>query len=214
MLSGWSSILTFHTFCVLIKWNQKYMTNGGFIPIMVDEVMTVYKALPETLEEDFGKIYEQAVRMVNEIEIEPAKSQAAGRPKHRANAPSETVKECNLVNMAIPFLVHIILEFGAQFTGLSVRASKLFGIIPSILCGEKVPEGVWSSRCTKINCFHGSRTEVLEHDLATVIWQIKHLECIPTSFAQANKVLDVGCTQISPNSLIFFVFCISHFMKV
>ena len=66
------------------------------MPIMVDEVMTVYKALPETLEEDFGKIYEQAVRMVNDFDIEPAKSQAAGRQKHRANAPSETVKNAIL----------------------------------------------------------------------------------------------------------------------
>ena len=163
---------------------------------MVDEVMAVYKALRETVEEDFGKIYEQAVRMANEIDIEPAKPRAAGRQKHRANAPSETVKEYYLVNMAIPFLDHIISEFGARFEGLSVRASKLFGLIPSILCSEEVPVDI--SEAVEMYKDDLPSPELMDQELKRwkVKWQSKQLECIPTSCAQAVKECDA---QMYPN---------------
>lgn len=103
---------------------------------MVDEVKTIYKEIRKTVDADFEKIYDQAVRMASQIGTEPTKPRAAGRQEHRANAPAQDVKNYYLRNMAIPFLDHIIAEFEAQFSELSVKASKLLGLIPSILCSQ------------------------------------------------------------------------------
>lgn len=51
----------------------------------------VYKNLRETVDESFGKINEQAVRMAAQTDVEPDRPRAAGRQRHRANAHAENV---------------------------------------------------------------------------------------------------------------------------
>ncbi|KAL7841276.1 hypothetical protein SRHO_G00249670 [Serrasalmus rhombeus] len=58
---------------------------------MVDEVKSVYKELHENIIDDFNQIYEQAVRMAAQVNMEPTQPRAAGRQKDRENVPSEGV---------------------------------------------------------------------------------------------------------------------------
>ena len=97
----------------------------------------MYKELRKSLQDDFQEIFEQAVNMAADMNIEPAKPHTAGRQKNRANAPSDSIQEYYLRNMAFPFLDHIVSELQGQFS-MSVGALKLLGLVPSVLGSENV----------------------------------------------------------------------------
>ena len=61
--------------------------------------------------------------MAAQISVEPVKPTASGWQQHRANAPAESVEVYYLHYMAIPFVDHIINEFEAFFSPLSVASS-------------------------------------------------------------------------------------------
>ena len=60
----------------------------------------------------------------------PTAPRVADRQRNRANAPAPTAKEYYRINMAAPFLDHIILQLGERFT---VQASRLLALVPSIM---------------------------------------------------------------------------------
>ena len=84
---------------------------------LVEQVKCVYKSLRNTIDSDFTKIYDQAVRIADKVDVQP---RSAGRMQHRANTPSESVQVYFLRNMAILFIDHIIMELEAHFTPLSI----------------------------------------------------------------------------------------------
>ncbi len=157
---------------------------------MVDEVEAVYTDIRETVDESFGKKNEQAVRMAAQIDVEPAKPRAAGRQRHRANAPAENVKDYFRRNMAVSFLDHIITEFEAHFSELSVKSSMLLGLIPSIQCGQDVPVDI--SEPVEIYQEDLPSPELMDQELKRwrLKWQGKSSEQTPTSCAQAIKECD------------------------
>ena len=99
---------------------------------LVNDVKAIYKEVRKTINEDFRKIYDQAVRMAAQISVGPAKPRASGKYQHRPNAPAESVEAYYLCHMAIPFVDHIIDEFEVLFSLLSVTSSALLGLIPSV----------------------------------------------------------------------------------
>jgi hypothetical protein len=157
---------------------------------MVDEVKTVYNELRETIDEDFGKIYEQAVRMAAQIDVQPAKPRAAGRQQHRANAPAESVQGYFLRNMAIPFLDHVIIEFEAQFSAHSVTSSMLLGLIPSVQRSQEVTVDI--SAAVEMYEEDLPSPELMDQELKRwrLKWQGKSSEDTPASCAQAIKECD------------------------
>ena len=157
---------------------------------MVDEVKSVYENLRETAEKDFGQIYDHAVRMSAQVVVEPAMPRSAGRQKHRANAPAGTVNEYYLRNLAIPLLEHIISEFEARFSPLSVTSSLLLGLVPSVLCSQE--EALDLSRAVDIYKDDLPSPELLDQEVKhwKLKWQGKPGKDIPESCAQAIKDCD------------------------
>ena len=74
----------------------------------------------QDIENVFEQMYQQALRMAEKVNVEPAKPRTTGRQRHRANAPAESVKEYYMNNIAIPFLDHIISELDARFSSKSI----------------------------------------------------------------------------------------------
>lgn len=157
---------------------------------MVDEVKTVYKELRETIEDDFNQIYEQAVRMAAQVNVQPSKPRATGRQTHRGNVPAETVKDYYLHNMAIPFLDHVISEFESRFSPLSVTASRLVGLIPSIQCNLDVTVDI--SEAVLLYQDDLPSPELIDQELKRwkLKWQTKSSEQRPSSCAEAIKERD------------------------
>ena len=99
----------------------------------INEIENLYKELRKSLEDDFQEIFEKAVNIAEEMNIEPAKPRTEGRQKNRANVPSDSIQKYYLGNMAISFLHHIVSELLGQFSSMSMRASKLLGLVASLL---------------------------------------------------------------------------------
>ena len=105
---------------------------------MVTEVKATYKRLRANLPTHFDEIYDQAVTMAEKVGVAPTAPRIAERQRHRANAPAVDPKEHYRVNVAVPFFDHIISELDDQFSSLTLRVSKLLGLVPSVIQESRV----------------------------------------------------------------------------
>ena len=105
---------------------------------MVTEVKATYKHLRANLPTHFDEIYDQAVTMAEKVGVAPTAPRIAERQRHRANAPAVDPKEHYRVNVAVPFFDHIISELDDQFSSLTLRVSKLLGLVPSVIQESRV----------------------------------------------------------------------------
>ena len=105
---------------------------------MVTEVKATYKRLRANLPTHFDEIYDQAVTMAEKVGVAPTAPRIAERQRHRANAPAVDPKEHYSVNVAVPFFDHIISELDDQFSSLTLRVSKLLGLVPSVIQESRV----------------------------------------------------------------------------
>ena len=87
------------------------------------EVKRFYRAFRKDIQTNFNQVYKQSERMAAAVDVEPAKPRTCAHQKNRPNAEAETVEEWYKVNVAIPFLDHIITELGSQFLALAQMAS-------------------------------------------------------------------------------------------
>ncbi|XP_037553231.1 52 kDa repressor of the inhibitor of the protein kinase isoform X2 [Nematolebias whitei] len=74
--------------------------------------------------------------MADKVGVTPCKPRITKRQQHRSNIPSEDVFSHYRLNLAIPFLEHIITNLEAQFSSLSATASSLLGLVPSVICNR------------------------------------------------------------------------------
>ncbi|KAM7430177.1 hypothetical protein ABFA07_019069 [Porites harrisoni] len=105
---------------------------------MVTEVKATYKRLRANLPTHFDEIYDQAVTMAEKVGVAPTAPRIAERQRHHANAPAVDPKEHYRVNVAVPFFDHIISELDDQFSSLTLRVSKLLGLVPSVIQESRV----------------------------------------------------------------------------
>ena len=103
----------------------------------IDEVKGYYREIRKNIDTQFHVIYEQAERMANAVNTNISRPRNCRRQMHRPNAYVEGIEEWYRINVAVPFLDHIISELNAQFSSLAQTASKLYGMIPAILCSGK-----------------------------------------------------------------------------
>ena len=92
--------------------------------------------------------------------------------------------------MAIPFLDHIISEFEAQFSELSVKSSALLCLIPSIICTQEMPVNI--SVAVEMYSEDLPSPELMDQEMKRwkLKWQDRPVEHIPNSCAQAIKECD------------------------
>ena len=102
----------------------------------IEEVKRFYTGIRNDIQADFNQVYKQSERMATAVNVEPSKSRTCARQRSRPNAEAETVEEWYKVNVAIPFLDHIITELDSQFSALAQTSSRLLGLVPSVMCSK------------------------------------------------------------------------------
>ena len=70
------------------------------------------------------------------MNVQPSKPRTCIRQRNRPNAEAETVEEWYRVNVAVPFLDHIIVELDSQFSAIAQTSTRLLGLVPSIMCSQ------------------------------------------------------------------------------
>ena len=176
---------------------------------LVEEIKGVYHSLRESITNDFTKIYDQAVKMADKVDVQPAKPRSAGRMKNRANAPAESVQEYFVRNMAIPLLDHVISDLETRFSPLSVTSSTLLGLVPSVLCSKEV------DIAKAVDMYRDDLPSPEQIDVQRWIlkWEGKSLEDQPSSCAQAIKQCDAQqFPNISQLLKLAYMYLTSYFM--
>ena len=105
---------------------------------MVCSIQDVYASERTDIDGGFHRIYEQAVRMAENVGSSPCKPRSAQKQQHRSNAPAETTEEYYKRNCAIPFLDHIIANLDSRFSPLALKATSLLCFLPSIVCTKEI----------------------------------------------------------------------------
>lgn len=95
----------------------------------VDDIKSFYKSLRKNIKSEFRKVYQQAERMSASVKVVPSKPRSCSRQSHRPNATAESVEDWFRINVAIPFLDHIIMELDSKFTQFSKTASQLLFVL-------------------------------------------------------------------------------------
>ena len=132
----------------------------------VDDIKVFYKEIRKNIASEFHTVYEQAARMAATVDVQPSAPRNCSRQRHRPNSDAETTGGWYRVNMAIPFLDHIISELENQFSTLARNASKLFVLVPAVLCTKNVD----TSEAVRNDI---PSPELFEQELAR--WKLKYL---------------------------------------
>ena len=155
----------------------------------VDDVKHFYKELRKNFEVDFHKVYQQAEGMATAANVNPSKPRFYICQRNRPNAQAETVGEWYTVNVAVPFLDHIIAELDSQFSVLAHTSSNLLGLVLSVMCLKKI----WI--CQKQCSYTVMTTSPEQFDQEFARWQhmymSKDADKRPTSCAKLSKSLTV-----------------------
>ena len=102
----------------------------------IDRVFTYYKFIRNNVDSEFHKVYAHAERMATSVDTEHCKPRSCARQTNRPNVATLTVEEWYKINVAIPFLDHIITDLESRFSPLAKTASSLLCLVPSILCSD------------------------------------------------------------------------------
>ena len=60
-----------------------------------------------------GEMYQEACSLAHSVDVNPSKAKICGRQQHRSDAhdQEDTVEGYYMINIAIPFLDHLLSEF-------------------------------------------------------------------------------------------------------
>lgn len=101
------------------------------------------------------------------------------------------IEEWYRINVAVPFLNHIISELNEQFSSLAQTATKLYGMIPAILCSGK---NVDLTEVVKLYNYDMPSLELFQQELER--WKTKYLSKAnsdwPSTCAKALAECDKG----------------------
>jgi len=85
------------------------------------------------MEKTYDDAHEKALTMAAKVGVAPTALRVAARQRHRANAPAPTAKEYYRIDVAAPFLDHIILQLGERFDAVTVQTSRLLALALSVM---------------------------------------------------------------------------------
>lgn len=106
----------------------------------VDDIITYYKHLRETVDNEFEILYGRLLDFAKENSIEESAPRQCSRQTHRSNIPSFSVMDYWKTTIAIPFLDHIIMELTNRFDGSKRAHFELFSLIPELAKDMNVEE--------------------------------------------------------------------------
>jgi hypothetical protein len=161
---------------------------------MIEDIRSVYKREREDVEKGFKLIYDQSHRMAEKVGITPTMPRIATRQQHRSNIASLSPLDYYQKNVAIPFLDHICTYLNEQFSILSVTASSLLSLVPSVMLRKPV------DLSEVVKQYHNDlpSPELVERELLR--WKSKYsalpMQHVPTSPSAAIKDCDA---ELYPN---------------
>ena len=103
---------------------------------MVQEVTDYFRMRRNTVDDVMKDIFTRSVQMAGKVDVVPSMPCINAR-QITSNTPAESVDEYYKRNLLIPFTDHIVTELEVQFSGLQTTASKLLGLVPTLL-GENI----------------------------------------------------------------------------
>ena len=68
------------------------------------------------MDDKFWHVYQHAVRVARNVNVEPTMPRVAGRQIHRCNAPADNPEQYYQRNVAVPLITHIKAELDEQFS--------------------------------------------------------------------------------------------------
>lgn len=161
---------------------------------MIEDIRKVYKNERDNVDGGFQIIYDQAVQMADKVGCIVSAPRTVGRQQHRSNVSSTTPIEHYKRNVTIPFLDHVLTHLNEQFSSLSVNASYLLTIVPSVMFSKP-------SKLSEITAQYQQdlpSPELMEMEMCR--WKCKFstvsADKLPNSPSEAIKVCDA---QLYPN---------------
>ncbi len=139
------------------------------------------------------KVYLQAERMGESVNVDPSKPRSCARQRNRPNAAAENIEDWYRINVAIPFIDHIITELDSQFSGLAKTVSTLLGLVPLNIHTNEVID------LTEIKQLYFNdlpTPETLEQELSRWKHKFQSYKEKPSNCYEALKHCD---SQIFPN---------------
>ena len=98
--------------------------------------------LRENVDQESDVIFKQAVRMADQLNVEPNIPRVAKKQIYRDNVPANSPEEYYKRALVIPIVDTFISEMTYRFNNFICKAAKLLILTPSVLCSEKFKENV------------------------------------------------------------------------
>ena len=119
------------------------LTRPATVKLQREEILKAEQEisnLKETLEdfqsnidEEHNRVYQEAVQLAGEIEIEPSQPRTVQRQVHRNNAPSTSPNEYYKINLTRVFLDHALQQLHSRFPREAYTCYKGMSIVPAVL---------------------------------------------------------------------------------
>ena len=100
---------------------------------MIDDTIKAVARVRSNIDEECHEWFEDASRLVDKIGATVPVPRITGRQEHRKNTPSVNPESHYRVNVAIPFIDHLLEEISSRFSEDNMRPKFFLGCI---CCGE------------------------------------------------------------------------------
>ena len=98
---------------------------------MIDDTIKAVARVRSNIEEECHEWFEDASRMADKIGDTVSVPRITGRQEHRNNAPSVNPESHYRVNVAIPFIDHLLEEMSSRFSEDNRDGAEIFSLVPS-----------------------------------------------------------------------------------
>ena len=127
----------------------------------------------ENVDQESDVIFKQAVRMADQLNVEPNIPRVAKKQIYRDNVPANSPEEYYKRALVIPIVDTFISEMTYRFNNFICKAAKLLILTPSVLCSEKFKENVDISPILEEYGEDSINRDVVDQEL--LLWQRKWL---------------------------------------
>lgn len=107
----------------------------------VTETKVVRRMIENERNDDsvWDALYEKALELATDVDVEPTMARNVGQQRNRANAPAQTVSQFWKVNMYLPFVDHLLTELEDRLLQSSDRF-KAQWLIPANVQQSRLPD--------------------------------------------------------------------------
>ena len=153
----------------------------------IGSIKSFYMSLREKISNEFNKVYQQAETMGASINVDPSRPRSCARQRNRPNIATDSIEDWYKVNVAIPFIDHIIAELDSKFSQLANTASQLLCLVPSIMYNKT---NIDTTELVKLYNNDLPSPELFEQEFSRWKQRFENVECRPDSCASAIKECD------------------------